>query len=194
MPALLYGLFACYAVSGKCDLRIDSKAHDVPVFSSLEDCERFGASSTGQSPDKEGKWAIDEGHYYQCVGLTPMSVAALAPPEPARPVYRTSAEALQRDFRTDPDALARKIGGASLEVTGTLAEGLIANGTALQLLGDSWDVTAWLTRDGMSGALGLKKHAHVTLSCDRIGTLLAATARRSGVVELHDCTPLKAGT
>jgi hypothetical protein len=194
MPALLYGLFACYAVSGKCDLRIDSKAHDVPVFASLEDCESFGASSTGQPPDAQGKWAIDEGHYYQCVGLTPMSVAAPTPPAPSRPVYTTSAEALQRDFRTDPDALARKIGPASLVVTGTLAEGLIAEGTALQLLGDSWDVTAWLTQGGMTAAIGLKKHAHVTLSCDRIGTLLAATAKRSGVVELRDCTLLKSGS
>jgi hypothetical protein len=195
VSALLYGLFACYALSGKCDLRIASEAHDIPVFASLDDCQRFGTATTGQQPGIQGKWMVDAGHYYQCIALTPMSVAGLAPPaEASRAVYKTTAEALQRDFRTDPDALTRKIGGAILEVSGTVTEPARADGTSLQLSGDTWDVTAWLTGDGLKDAVGIKRHQQVTVRCDKIGTLISATARRAGVVELRDCQSVKSGT
>ncbi|HEV2230491.1 MAG TPA: hypothetical protein VGR86_16210 [Steroidobacteraceae bacterium] len=192
MPALLYGLFACYAVTGKCDLRIDSEGHDIPVFASLEDCQRFGSASAREPPDREGKWTADEGHYYRCFGMTPMSVAALGPPAVApRPVYQTTAEALERDFRTNPDALAGKIGSAMVEVKGTVENAAVADGAALQLSGDKWDVTAWLTKDGIAAARAIRKHEQVTLRCDRIGTLIAASGRRAAVVEVRGCTPVK---
>ena len=194
MPALLYGLFACYAVTGKCDLRTDREGHDITVFASLDDCQRFGSASTGQPPDTPGKWTIDTGHYYQCIAFNPMSVAALTPAEPPRSVYKTTAEALQREFAADPDALKRKIGGSLLEVTGTVTEAATADGTALQLSGDSWDVTAWLTKDGSKDVIGIRKHERVTVRCDRIGTLVAAAGRHAGVVELRDCQSVKAGT
>ena len=191
MSALLYGFFACYAVTGKCDLRIDSAGRDIAVFASLEDCQRFGSGSAGQQPDKQGKWTLDEGHYYQCFGLTPVPVAA--PAEPPRPVYKTTAEALQRDFQTNPEALTRKIGTAVVEISGTVENAGIADGAALQLSGDSWDVTAWLTKDGVTAVRGTPKHARVTLRCDRIGTLVAASGRRPAIVELRDCAPLNPG-
>ena len=191
MSALLYGFFACYAVTGKCDLRIDSAAHDITVFASMEDCQRFGSASAQQPPDKQGKWTVDESHYYQCIGLTPMPVAA--PAEPSRPVYKTTAEALQRDFQSNPDALTRKIGNAIVEISGTVENAKLADGTALQLSGDSWDVTAWLTKDGATDAIGIARNQHVTLRCDRIGTLIAASARRPAIVEARDCKPVKPG-
>ncbi len=194
MPALLYGFFACYAVTGKCDLRIDSEGHDIAVFTSLEDCQRFGSASGGQPPDKQGKWTVDEGHYYQCFGLTPVSMPAPPPPaQPPRPVYKSTAEALQREFQTNPDALARKIGNAIIEVSGIVANAAVADGTALQLSGDSWDVTAWLTKDGTAAAMGIRKNEHVTLRCDRIGTLITASGRRAAVVEVRDCQPVNSG-
>jgi hypothetical protein len=194
VSALLYGFFACYAVTGKCDLRIDSEGHDIAVFSSLEDCQRFGSASAHQPPDTHGRWAVDTGHYYQCIGLTPMPVAELSPVAQApRTVYKTTAEALQRDFQTDPEGVTQKIGGAVVEVTGTVSALGVANGAALQLSGDSWDVTAWLTKDGMAAAGGLKKRQHVTLRCDRIGTLVAASGRRPAVVEIRDCSLAKPG-
>lgn len=189
MPALLYGFFACYAVTGKCDLRMDTKGRDMAVFASLDDCQRFGSTTVGQPPSKEGTWALDEGHYYQCFGLTPVSVPA-PPSEPPRTVYNTSAAALQRDFQANPDALTRKIGSSIVEVSGTI-NAAIADGAALQLAGDSWDVTAWLTQDGITAAKGIPKHGHVTLRCDRIGTLVAGSGRRPAVVELRDCNPVK---
>jgi hypothetical protein len=192
VSALLYGFFACYAVTGKCDLRIDTAAHDITVFASLEDCQRFGSASAQQPPDKQGKWTIDEGHFYQCIGLTPMSVAAL-PAEPSRPVYQTTAEALQRDFQANPDALTRKIGNAIVEISGTVENAKLADGTALLLSGDSWDVTAWLTKDGTTDAIGIARNQRVTLRCDRIGTLIAASARRPAIVEARDCKPVKPG-
>ena len=191
MSALLYGFFACYAVTGKCDLRIDSAAHDITVFASMEDCQRFGSASAQQPPDKQGKWTVDESHYYQCIGLTPMPVAL--PAEPSRPVYKTTAEALQRDFQANPDALTRKIGNAIVEISGTVENAKLADGTALQLSGDSWDVTAWLTKDGATDAIGIARNQHVTLRCDRIGTLIAASARRPAIVEARDCKPVKPG-
>ena len=191
MPALLYGFFACYAVTGKCDLRVDSEGHDVAVFASLDDCQRFGSASARQPPDKQGRWPVDDAHYYQCFGLTPLPVAALAPPaEASRAVYPTTAEALQRDFQSNPDALTRKIGGAIVEISGTVVNAGIADGAALQLSGDSWDVTAWLTPDGVTAARAILKNEHVTLRCDRIGTLVAASARRPAIVEAHDCKPV----
>ena len=191
MPALLYGFFACYAVTGKCDLRIDAEGRDIAVFASLEDCQRFGSASARQPPDKQGKWTLDESHYYRCFSLTPPPGAALAPPSDAsRPVYKTTAEALQRDFQTNPDALTRKIGAAIIEVSGTVDNPAIADGAALQLSGDSWDVTAWLTQDGITAARGTSKHQRVTLRCDRIGTLVGASARRPAVVEVRDCKPV----
>jgi hypothetical protein len=177
-------------VTGKCDLRIDSEGRDPAVFGSWDDCQRFGSASLGQPPSKEGRWTVDEGHYYQCFGLTPMAVPAAGSDEP-RTVYKTTAEALQRDFQTNPDALARKIGAAIVEVSGTVANASVADGAALQLSGDSWDVTAWLTQDGVTAARGTSKHERVTLRCDRIGTLLAASGRRPAVVELRDCKPIK---
>src|SRR5215469_1676226 len=117
MP-VLFGFFACYAVTGKCDLRIGSEGRDIAVFASLEDCQRFGSTSAGQSPDKQGKWKLDEAHYYQCFGLTPMPVAAAS--DASRPVYKTTAEALQRDFQTNPNALTQKIGSAIIEISGTV--------------------------------------------------------------------------
>jgi hypothetical protein len=191
VSALLYGFFACYAVTGKCDLRIDSAAHDITVFASMEDCQRFGSASAQQPPDKQGKWTIDESHYYQCIGLTPMPVAA--PAEPSRPVYKTTAEALQRDFQANPDALTQNIGNAIVEISGTVENAKLADGTALQLSGDSWDVTAWLTKDGATDAIGIARHQHVTLRCDRIGTLVAHSARRPAIVEARDCKPVKPG-
>jgi hypothetical protein len=191
VSAFLYGFFACYAVTGKCDLRIDSAGRDIAVFSTLEDCQRFGSASAGQQPDKQGKWTLDEGHYYQCFGLTPVPVAA--PAEPPRPVYKTTAEALQRDFQANPDALTQKIGTAIVEISGTVENAGIAEGAALQLSGDSWDVTAWLTQDGITAAKGISKHARMTLRCDKIGTLVAASGRRPAIVELRDCTPVKPG-
>jgi len=180
-------------VTGKCDLRTDREGHNLTVFASLEDCQRFGTASTGQAPDTPGKWTIDTGHYYQCVALTPMSVASLTPPaEAQRPVYKTSAEALQRDFAAGPEALKQKIGGAVIEVTGTVTEAAAAEGTALQLSGDSWDVTAWLAKG--ADAIGIRKHERVTLRCDRIGTLVAASGRHTGVVELRDCATATPGT
>ena len=194
MSALLYGLFACYAVTGKCDLRIDSQGRDINVFASLEDCQRFGSAAAHQPPDKQGKWTVDEGHYYQCFGLTPVSMPAPTPPaEASRPVYRTTAEALQRDYQTNPEGLTQKVGGAIVEITGTVENPAIADGAALQLSGDSWDVTAWLTPDGITAAKGMKRHAHITLRCDRIGTLVAASGKRPAIVEVRDCRPVNAG-
>jgi hypothetical protein len=194
VPALLYGLFACYAVTGKCDLRVDSEGRDVAVFASLEDCQRFGSASAQEPPNKQGKWMVDEGHYYQCFGLTPVPVAAPAPPsEASRPVYKTTAEALQREFQTNPEALMQKVGNAIVEISGTVDNAATADGTALQLSADSWDVTAWLTQDGITAAKGIAKHARVTLRCDGIGTLVAASARRPAVVEARDCKPVKPG-
>jgi hypothetical protein len=191
VAALLYGFFACYAVTGKCDLRIDKEGRDMAVFASLDDCQRFGSAAARQPPDKQGKWTVDEGHYYQCFGLTPVAAAASAPSsDSSRPVYKTTAEALQRDFQTNPDALTQKIGSAIVEVSGTVDNTAIADGAALQLSGDSWDVTAWLTQDGIAAARGMAKHQHVTLRCDRIGTLVAATGRRPAVVEVRDCKPV----
>lgn len=189
MPALLYGFFACYAVTGKCDLRMDSKGRDMAVFASLDDCQRFGSTTVGQPPSKEGTWALDEGHYYQCFGLTPVTVPVPFS-EPPRTVYNTSAAALQRDFQANPDALTRKVGSSIVEVSGTI-NAAIADGAALQLAGDSWDVTAWLTQDGITAAKGIPKHGRVTLRCDRIGTLVAGSGRRPAVVELRDCDPIK---
>jgi len=194
VPALVYGFFACYAVTGKCDLRIDKEGRDISVFASLEDCQRFGSASARQPPDKQGKWTVDEAHYYQCFGLTPVPSAALAPAsEASRPVYRTTAEALQRDFQTNPDALTQKIGGAIIEVSGTVDNVSVADGAALQLSGDSWDVTAWLTQDGITATRGIAKHNRVTLHCDRIGTLVAASGRRPAVIEVRDCKPVNPG-
>ena len=181
-------------MTGKCDLRVDSAGRDIPVFSSLDDCQRFGSASAQQPPDKQGKWRIDEGHYYQCLGLTPVPTAALpASAEASRPVYKTTAETLQREFAANPDALKGKIGNAIIEVSGTIENTKLAEGTALQLSGDSWDVTAWLTPAGATEAIGLSSHQHVTLRCDRIGTLATASGRRPAIVEVHDCTPVKPG-
>ena len=41
--------------------------------------------------------------------------APTTPADASRPLYKTTAEALQRDFQTNPDALARKIGNALVE-------------------------------------------------------------------------------
>ena len=190
MSALLYGFFACYAVTGKCDLRIDKEGHDVPVFASLDECQRFGAEAAKQAPDKQGKWKLDESHYYQCFGLTPVPAPVAAPPP--RPVYTTTAEALQRDFQTNADALTHKIGGAIIEVSGIVDNTGIADGAAIQLSGDSWDVTAWFSQEA-GGAAGILKREHVTLRCDRIGTLVAAAGKRPGIVELRDCKLANAG-
>jgi hypothetical protein len=191
VPALLYGLFACYAVTGKCDLRIDSSGRDIAVFASLEDCQRFGSATAQQPADKQGKWTVDKGHYYQCFGLTPVAMAASAPPpEAPRPVYKTTAEALQREFQANPDALTQKIGGAIIEISGTVDNPAVAQGAALQLSGDSWDVTAWLTPEGVTAARGIAKRERIILRCDRIGTLVAASGRRPAVVEARDCKPV----
>jgi hypothetical protein len=195
VPALVYGLFACYAVTGKCDLRIDSQGRDITVFASLEDCQRFGSAAAAQPPDKQGKWKVDEGHYYQCFALAPVSMPAPAPPpaDASRPVYKTTAEALQRDYQASPDGLTQKIGGAIVEVSGTVENAAIADGAALQLAGDSWDVTAWLSQEGVTAARGIRRNEHVTLRCDRIGTLVTASGRRPAVVEVRDCKPISPG-
>ena len=188
MPALLYGFFACYAVTGKCDLRVDNEARDAAVFASMDDCQHFGSSALGQPPGKQGKWTIDEGHYYQCFGLSPVSVPG-PPSEAPRAVYKTTAEALQRDFQTNAEALKQKIGGAIVEVSGNIDNAAIADGAALQLSGDTWDVTAWLTQDGITAVRGMK-HGRITLDCDRIGTLVAGSGKRPAIVELRDCKPV----
>jgi len=189
VPALLYGFFACYAMTGKCDLRIDNAGRDMTVFASLDDCQRFGSASAGQPPDKQGKWAIDEGHYYQCFGLTALPVASL-PVAADRPVYKTTSEALQRDFQTNPDAVTRKIGNSIVEISGTVDETGIADGAALQLSGDTWDVTAWLVKGETAASSGIEKHRRVTLRCDSIGTLVAASGKkRPAIVEARDCKP-----
>jgi hypothetical protein len=191
VSAVLYGLFACYAVTGKCDLRIDKEGRDIAVFTSLEDCQRFESTAARQQPDTQGKWTIDEGHYYQCFGLTPV---ALPPPaEASRPVYKTTAEALQRDFQTNPSAVTQKIGNAVVEITGTVENAGIADGTALQLSGDSWDVTAWLVKGDTAAADGISRRERVTLRCDKVGTLVAASGRRPAIVEVRDCKPAKPG-
>lgn len=188
MPALLFGLFACYAVTGKCDLSTDTKGHDIAVFESLEDCQRFGSASARQPPDTEGKWKIDESHYYQCFGLPPVPVAALAPPPGSpRSVYKTTAEALQAEFGADPEALTQKIGNAVIEISGTVANAATGGGTALQLSAHRWNVAAWLTPDAITPPRKLKKRERVTLRCDKIGTLVAASARRPAVVEVRGC-------
>jgi hypothetical protein len=193
VSALLYGFFACYAVTGKCDLRIDRQGRDIAVFASLEDCQRFGSASAGQSADKQGKWTIDESHYFQCFSLAPLPMGApTTPADASRPLYKTTAEALQRDFQTNPDALARKIGNAMVEVSGIVDNAAVAEGAALQLSGDSWDVTAWLTQDGIKAARGVSKREKITVRCDRIGTLAAAAGRRPAIVEVRDCTPVGA--
>jgi hypothetical protein len=106
-------------------------------------------------------------------------------------VYTTTAEALQRDFQTNPEALRQKIGSAIVEVNGVVDNAAIADGAAIQLSGDSWDVTAWFAKD--ASAIGILKHEHVTLRCDRVGTLVAASGRRPGIVELRDCKLAYAG-
>ena len=116
---------------------------------------------------------------------------AAPPSDASRPVYKTTAEALQRDFQTNPDALTQKIGSAIVEISGTVDNTAIADGAALQLSGDSWDVTAWLSQDGIKAAKGISKHQHVTLRCDKIGTLVAGSSkRRPAIVEVRDCKPV----
>jgi len=105
-------------------------------------------------------------------------------------VYKTSAEALQRDFQTNPEALKQKIGSSIIEVSGNIATAGIADGAALQLSGDTWDVTAWLTQDGITATTGIK-HGRITLDCDKIGTLVAGSGKRPAIVELRDCKPVK---
>jgi hypothetical protein len=106
-------------------------------------------------------------------------------------VYKTTAEALQRDFQTNPDALTQKIGGAILEISGTVDDAAIADGAALQLSGDSWDVTAWLAQGLTAASAGISKHERVTLRCDRIGTLVAGSSKRHpAIVEVRDCKPV----
>jgi hypothetical protein len=117
-----------------------------------------------------------------------LPAAAAAPPADApRPVYKTTAEALQHDFEINPDALTRKIGSATVEVSGTVVNRSSLGAGELQLSGGSWDVTAWLREDEIAAAQALPKRAYVTLSCDRIGTLVAASARRPGIVEVRNC-------
>jgi len=281
MPALLYGFFACYAVTGKCELSTDSQGRDLAVFTSLEDCQRFGSGPAQQRPNSEGKWPAADGHYYQCLSMTPSTgatattaavamtapaaatasaaatvpgAAASAPaataakppptsvtpaapaapsaaltrtpattptsavplvaavpaaavpatasapttaaapnPDTSRPVYRTTAEALQHDFEVNPDALNRKIGTALVQVSGTVVNRTNLVDGALQLSGGSSDVTAWIEKDEIAYAQSLSRKAYVTLSCDRIGTLVAASARRPGIVEVRDCRLLNDG-
>jgi hypothetical protein len=300
VPALLYGFFACYAVTGKCELRTDSQGRDLAVFNSLEECQRFGSGPAQQPPNSEGKWVVADGHYFQCLSMTPGKVpaAATAPaaagaaaaaavplvtaappavaapaaagvtaaaaaqpaaaaatgavppaasatpataanagtaalpaaaavtaaatakaaataapaaaigpptataaapaaavprPDAARPVYRTTAQALQHDFEINPQALNQKIGNAVVEVSGTVVNRARLGNGELQLSGGRSDVTAWLRDDEIGPARALSKRAIVTLSCDRIGTLVAASARRPGVVEVRDCRFLDPG-
>lgn len=251
MSALLFGYFACYAVTGKCDLPADNAGRDIAVFASLEDCRRFGSASARQPPGADGRWTIDATHYYQCFALTPMPVAKAAPPPVAAPptaavvapgpaavtpppgatavapspgaaavtpppsaataapppgatavapspaahraVYKTTAEALQRDFGADPEALTQKIGDAVVEVTGKVDNTAAGDGTALELSARRWDVTAWLTPDGVAAARKIAKRQYVTLRCDSIGTLVAATARTPAVVEARECKPVSGG-
>ena len=194
MAALLYGFFACYAVTGNCDLSTDTQGRDIPVFASLDDCQRFGSASAQRPPNSEGKWTVDKDHYYQCFGLTPVPAAALAQaPGAPRPVYKTTAEDLQATFGADPDALTRTIGNAIVEISGTVDNTSTGGGTALQLSAHRWDVTAWLTPDGVAAARKITRRQHVTLRCDRIGTLVAATARRPAVAEVRDCNPVNPG-
>jgi hypothetical protein len=260
VPALLYGFFACYAVTGKCDLPADNTGHDIAVFKSLEDCQRFGSASARQQPSADGRWTLDATHYYQCFALTPMPPAAPTPPAsaspasappvsappvsappvsappvsappvsappvsappvsappvtalpasvspasappagaggagpPPRTVYKTTAEALQSDFGADPDALTQKIGGAIIEISGTVDSTATTAGTALQLSAHRWDVAAWLTPDAVPAARQIRRRQHVTLRCDRIATLVAASARRPAVVEVRDCSPVNPG-
>jgi hypothetical protein len=109
-------------------------------------------------------------------------------------VYRTTAEALQHDFETDPEALNRKIGNAVVEVSGTVVNrARVLDDGELQLSGRSSDVTAWLKDDQLTSAQALSKRAYITLSCDRIGTLVAASGRRPGIVEVRDCRFLSPG-
>jgi hypothetical protein len=290
VSALLYGFFACYAVTGKCDLPADNAGHDIAVFKSLEDCQRFGSASARQPPGADGKWTLDATHYYQCFALTPMPLAAPTPPvsappvsappvsappvsappvsappvsappvsappvsappvsappvsappvsaspvsaspvsaspvsaspvsaspvsaspvsaspvsaspvsalpasAPPRTVYKTTAEALQSDFGADPDALTQKIGDAIIEISGTVDGTANTAGTALQLSAHRWDVAAWLRPDALSAARQFRRRQRVTLRCDRIGTLVAASARRPAVVEVRDCSPVNPG-
>jgi hypothetical protein len=172
-------------------LRIDKEGRDIPVFASLDDCQRFESASAGQPPDTQGKWTLDEGHYYQCIGLTPVSMPP--PAEASRPVYKTTAEALQRDFQTNAAAVTQKIGNAIVEITGTVEDAKIADGTALLLSGETWDVTAWLTKGDTTTANGISKHERVTLRCDKVGTLVAASGRRPAIVEVRDCKAVKPG-
>jgi hypothetical protein len=109
-------------------------------------------------------------------------------------VYKTTAEALQHDFELSPDALNQKIGNAVVEVSGTVVNrSKVADDGELVLSGRSSDVTAWLKNDQITSAQALKKRAYVTLSCDRIDTLVAASARRPGIVEVRDCRFLSSG-
>jgi hypothetical protein len=176
-------------MTGKCDLRIDKEGRDIAVFASLDDCQRFESASAGQPPDKQGKWTLDEAHYYQCFGLTPVAVAP--PAEAARPVYKTTAVALQRDFQTNAAAVTQKIGNSIVEISGTVEDAKIADGAAVLLSGDTWDVTAWLTKGDTADAVGISKHDHVTLRCDKVGTLVAASGRRPAIAEVRDCKPVK---
>jgi hypothetical protein len=216
-------------VTGKCDLPADNAGHDIAVFKSLEDCQRFGSASAREPPSADGRWTLDANHYYQCFALTPMPLAAPTPPAsappvnappvsappvsappvsappagaspagaggagPSRTVYKTTAEALQSDFGADPDALTQKIGGAIIEISGTVDNTATTAGTALQLSAHRWDVAAWLTPDAVPTARQIRRRQHVTLRCDRIGTLVAASARRPAVVEVRDCSPVNPG-
>jgi hypothetical protein len=210
VSALLYGFFACYAVTGKCDLPADDAGHDIAVFASLEECQRFGSASARQPPGADGRWTLDATHYYQCLALTPRPAAAPSPPASAPPVsapttsapatalpanapravYKTTAEALQRDFGADPEALTQRIGGAIVEISGTVTNTTAGGGAALQLSAHRWDVTAWLAPDGVTAARKITKRQHITLRCERIGTLVAATARTPAVVEARGCKPV----
>ncbi len=194
MPALLYGFFACYAVTGKCDLSADNQGHGTAVFASLDDCRRFGSASARQPPDSDGKWTVDADHYYQCLGLTPMPVTALPPPPGTpRPVYKTTAEDLQAEFGADPEALTQKIGNAIVEVSGTVDNTATRGGAALELSAHRWDVTARLAPEAVMPPRKISKHERVTLRCDKIGTLVAASAGRPAVVEVRGCKLVSPG-
>lgn len=114
MPVLIYGFFACYAVTGKCELRTDNQGRDLAVFTSLEDCQRFGSGPAQQPPNSAGKWLVGDGRYYQCLSMTPgnvtasATVPATAAAKPAAGAAMTTAAAEAAAAGTGPAAAVPK--------------------------------------------------------------------------------------
>jgi hypothetical protein len=162
--------------------RLDWRMGQRPTSSQSPAAPATKADESTRPPSSDGAVASQHSN---SVPIATLDRSAAAPSAALRPVYRTTAQQLYRDYSANVVAIQTKIGASRVRVTGNIAEidQDPAGHPIVRLFTDkdSKPAAMSLTEDQRTAAAQLVKNQAVEIECDKVG-------HSADLLQGRDCT------